>query len=122
VTQQPTPRPVVVVVPLPTDTPAAEVERTINLDLTVYYDSNLNFTPEITEGVEDVSVAIYDNTTNELLAFGYTNEAGSIRFGSLVVSGEVRISIPFLQFHQVVTSDSTVFIRIAPFLLPEEAS
>jgi hypothetical protein len=122
VTQQPTPRPVVVVVPLPTVTPAAEVEQTINLDLTVYYDSNLNFTPEITEGVEDVSVAIYDNGTNELLAFGYTNEAGSIRFGSLVVSGEVRISIPFLQFNQVVTSDSTVFIRIAPFLLPEETS
>ena len=68
----------------------AAAGREISFELTVYYDSNLNFTPELTEGVEDVGVAIYDNMTNELLAFGYTNEAGTIRFSSLTVTGMIR--------------------------------
>jgi hypothetical protein len=84
----------------------------------VYFDANQNFTPELTEGVENVAVAVYDNTTNELLAFGYTNESGVIRFSSLVVSGAVRVSIPYLQFNQVGTGTSNVFIRVAPFLVP----
>ncbi len=113
-TPQPTPRPVIQVIPLPTNTPVSVIQPTINLDLTVYYDRNGNFTPELTEGVEDVAVTIYDNATGELLAFGYTNEMGAIRFGTLAVSGPVRISIPFLQFTVVVTGDSTIFIRIAP--------
>ncbi len=94
----------------------AAAGREISFELTVYYDSNLNFTPELTEGVEDVGVAIYDNMTNELLAFGYTNEAGTIRFSSLTVTGMIRISIPFLQFNQIATGDSNVFIRVSPFL------
>ncbi|MGB3717685.1 MAG: hypothetical protein WA996_24945 [Candidatus Promineifilaceae bacterium] len=114
VTPQPTPRPVIQVIPLPTNTPVSIIQPTINLNLTVYFDRNGNFTPELTEGVEDVAVTIYDNATAELLAFGYTNETGAIRFGTLAVSGPVRISIPFLQFNQVVTGDSTIFIRIAP--------
>ncbi len=113
-TPQPTPRPVIQIIPLPTHTPVAVFQPTINLNLTVYFDRNLNFTPEIIEGVEDVAVAIYDNSTGELLAFGYTNETGAIRFGALAVSGPVRISIPFLQFNQVATGDATIFIRIAP--------
>ena len=72
--------------------------------------------------VEDVAVAVYDNTTGELLAFGYTNEAGVIRFSSLVVSGAVRVSIPYLQFNQVGTGTSNVFIRVAPFQLPADTS
>ena len=83
--------PNVQVQPLPTNTPVAAAGREISFELTVYYDLNLNFTPELTEGVEDVGVAIYDNMTNELLAFGYTNEAGTIRFSSLIVSGMIRI-------------------------------
>jgi len=113
-TPLPTPRPIIQVVPLPTNTPVAVFQPTISLNLTVYYDRNVNFTPELTEGVEDVAVTIYDNATGELLAFGYTNETGAIRFGSLTVSGPVRITIPFLQYNQVVTGDSTIFIRIAP--------
>jgi len=113
-TPQPTPRPIIQVIPLPTNTPAAVMQPTINLDLTVYFDRNGNFTPELTEGVEDVAITIYDNATGELLAFGYTNEMGAIRFGALAVSGPIRISIPFLQYNQVVTGDSSIFIRIAP--------
>lgn len=113
-TPQPTPKPIIQIVPLPTNTPAPGQQPTINLNLTVYFDRNLNFTPELTEGVEDVAIAIYDNATAELLAFGYTNETGAIRFGALAVSGPVRISIPFLQFNQVVTGDASIFIRIAP--------
>lgn len=117
-TVTPTPTPNVVIMPLPTSTPAAGAGRTVDFDLTVYYDANQNFTAELTEGVEDVAVAVYDNATNELLAFGYTNEAGVIRFSSLVVTGAVRVSIPYLQFNQVGTGTSNVFIRVAPFLLP----
>jgi len=112
----PTATPNILVVPLPTSTSPAVAGREISFDLTVYYDINVNFTPELTEGVEDVGVAIYDNTSNELLAFGYTNEAGTIRFSSLAVSGMIRISIPFLQFSQVASGDSNVFIRVAPYL------
>ncbi|MGD8584017.1 MAG: Calx-beta domain-containing protein, partial [Chloroflexota bacterium] len=86
-TLTPTPTPNVIIQPLPTSTPAVSSGRSVDFDLTVYYDANRNFTPELTEGVEDVAVAVYDNTTNELLAFGYTNEAGVIRFSSLVASG-----------------------------------
>jgi hypothetical protein len=118
----PTPTPNVVIMPLPTTAPPASTGRTVDFDLTVYFDANQNFTPELTEGVEDVAVAVYDNTTSELLAFGYTNEAGVIRFSSLVVSGAVRVSIPYLQFNQVGTGTSNVFIRVAPFLRPAEAS
>jgi hypothetical protein len=113
-TPQPTPRPVIQIIPLPTNTPVSVSQPAITLDLTVYFDRNENFSPELTEGVEDVAVTIYDNATGELLAFGYTNEMGAIRFGALAVSGPVRISIPFLQFSQVVTGDSAIFIRIAP--------
>jgi hypothetical protein len=117
-TVTPTPTPNVIIQPLPTSTPPVSAGRSVDFDLTVYFDANQNFTPELTEGVEDVAVAVYDNTTNELLAFGYTNEAGVIRFNSLVATGAIRISIPYLQFNQVGTGNSNVFIRVAPFLLP----
>jgi hypothetical protein len=113
-TVPPTPTPNVQVAPLPTSPPTGGTEQTLNVELTVYFDANMNFTPEQTEGVQDVAVSVYDNATNELLAFGYTNETGVIRFGSLVVSGALRISIPFLQYNQIVASDSNIFIRIAP--------
>ena len=121
-TVTPTQTPNVVINPLPTATPPVSAGRTVDFDLTVYFDANENFTPELTEGVEDVAVAVYDNTTGELLAFGYTNEAGVIRFSSLVVSGAVRVSIPYLQFNQVGTGTSNVFIRVAPFQLPADTS
>jgi hypothetical protein len=113
-TTPPTPTPNVQVAPLPTSPPSGGTQQTLSVDLTVYFDANMNFTPEQTEGVQDVAVSVYDNATNELLAFGYTNETGVIRFGSLVVTGALRISIPFLQYNQIVASDSNIFIRIAP--------
>jgi hypothetical protein len=90
--------------------------REISFNLTVYYDANMNFTPELPEGVEDVGVAVYDSTTNELLAFGYTDENGTVRFSALTVSGTIRISIPFLQFDQLATGESDILIRVAPTL------
>ncbi|HUS94332.1 MAG TPA: Calx-beta domain-containing protein [Patescibacteria group bacterium] len=110
----PTPTPNIQVIPLPTNTPATTTGQTVSFDLTVYYDENLNFSPELTEGVENVAVQIYDNLTNELMAFGYTNEAGTVRFSSLTLSGMIRISIPFLQYSQVTTGTSNIFIRVAP--------
>jgi hypothetical protein len=117
-TVTPTPTPNVVIQALPTSTPPASGGRLVEFDLTIYYDANQNYTPESTEGVENVAVAVYDNTTNALLAFGYTNEAGVIRFNSLVASGAVRVTIPYLQYSQVGTGNSNLFIRVAPFLLP----
>jgi hypothetical protein len=102
------------VAPLPTSPPVGGIAQTLNVELTVYFDVNMNFTPEQTEGVQDMAISVYDNATNELLAFGYTNETGMIRFGSLSVTGALRISIPFLQYNQIVASDSSIFIRIAP--------
>lgn len=116
VAASPTPTPNIQVVPLPTSTPLPVSGREVSFNLTVYYDANLNFSPDLTEGVEDVGVAIHDAATNELLAFGYTGENGSVRFSALAVSGTIRISIPFLQFNQVTTGDSDVLIRVAPIL------
>lgn len=118
--ETPTATPNIQVVPLPTNTPATVSGLVVTFDLTVYFDENLNFTPELTEGVENVAVQIYDNASNELLAFGYTNEAGTVRFSSLTVSGMIRISIPFLQFSQVATGTSNVAIRVAPIFTPAE--
>ncbi len=116
VAASPTSTPNIQVMPLPTATPFAVSGREISFNLTVYYDANLNFTPDLTEGVEDVGVAIHDAATNELLAFGYTGENGAVRFSALAVSGTIRISIPFLQFDQVATGNSDVLIRVAPIL------
>ncbi len=114
-TPEPTPRPEIIIVPLPTSTPSAGDAEVVNLDITVYYDANESFTPELNEGVVGVSVAVYDNATGALLAFGYTNDAGNVRFGPIAASGAVRVSVPFLGFSQVVAGgDSTILIRIAP--------
>ena len=79
-----TPSPVVIpevtIQPLPTATPPTGALQTATVNVTVFYDSNFNFTPEINEGIENVPVALYDNTNGRLLAFGYTNQAGVVRF------------------------------------------
>ena len=76
-----TPSPVVIpevtIQPLPTATPATSAQDSSTVNVTVFYDSNFNFTPEINEGIQDVAVALYDNTNGRLLAFGYTNQAGA---------------------------------------------
>ncbi len=115
-----TPRPNVQFAPLPTGTPAgASQGQTVVLDVTLYYDGNNNYTPELTEGIMGAAVAVYDGSTGALLAFGYTNEAGAIRFSQLVATGPVRVTVPFFSFSQVVSGGSgTINVRVAPSSLP----
>ena len=119
VTPSPTPRPVVVIQPLPTATPAGPPVQQINLEITVYYDLNNNFTPESTEGVMDVAVAVYDNASGQLLSLGFTNGDGRVRFGPLTTTGPVRLVVPYLNFSQIVADESAAIqLRIAPRPLP----
>jgi hypothetical protein len=110
--------PIIQIIPLPTRTPVVVTGQEVSIEITVYFDANLNYVAELAEGVENLGVAVYDNMTGELLAFGSTNEAGTIRFGPLVVPGTLRISIPFLQFEQIVVGDTSFDIRVAPLLPP----
>ena len=82
-------------------------------------DANQNFMPELTEGVMEVAVALYDATTGQLLAFGYTNESGIVRFAGVMTSGPVRVTIPFLNYVQTIApGQSELRLRIAPRQLP----
>ncbi len=118
-TLTPAPPPSVQIQPLPTATPSSGGQRIVVVNVTLYYDSNNSFTPELTEGIVDAAVALYDNSTGQLLAFGYTNEAGMIRFDSIVASGALRVVVPFLNYSQVVVGDeSNILIRVAPQPLP----
>ncbi len=113
------PPPVVGFQPLPTATPIAAQQQTTTVQVTVYYDSNRNFTPELTEGIMDVAVELYDNATGELLAFGYTNEAGVVRFDAIASSGAVRVEVAYLNYSQVVTGVSAnILLRVEPRPLP----
>jgi hypothetical protein len=118
-TATPTPRPSVQINPLPTPTPGSGIEQPINVNVTIYYDSNLNYTPEATEGIADIAVALYAQTTGQLLAFGYTNEAGMVQFTGVTVAGPARVSVPFLKFSQITSnSQNNILIRVAPQPLP----
>ncbi len=111
--------PVVTIQPLPTATPATGAQDTATVNVTVYYDSNFNFTPEINEGIIDVAVALYDNTNGRLIAFGYTNQAGVVRFEAIPSSGAVRVEVPLLNYTQIVgTGESNISVRVAPLPLP----
>ena len=91
----------------------------MTIDILVYYDENQNLNPELDEGIRDVAVAVYDTVSNELLAFGYTNESGGLHFGPLTVMGAARVEIPFLDYSRRVTDASEqIEIRIAPRPLP----
>ena len=118
-----TPSPVVIpqvtIQPLPTATPATGSQDTATINVTVFYDSNFNFTPEINEGIIDVAVALYDNTNGRLIAFGYTNQAGVVRFEAVPSSGAVRVEVPLLNYTQIVgTGESNINVRVAPLPLP----
>jgi hypothetical protein len=118
-TLTPAPPPLVEINPLPTPTPEAGGGRLATVNVTLYYDSNENYMPELTEGIVDVAVALYDNTTGKLSAFGYTNETGSIRFENIAATGALRVSVPYLNYSQVVFGDeSNILLRIAPQQLP----
>ena len=118
-----TPSPVVIpevtIQPLPTATPATSAQDSSTVNVTVFYDSNFNFTPEINEGIQDVAVALYDNTNGRLLAFGYTNQAGVVRFEAIPSSGAVRVEVPLLNYIQIVgAGESNISVRVAPLPLP----
>ncbi len=118
-TPQPVVIPIVTVVPLPTATPAQGGQDTSTVNVTVYYDANFNFTPEATEGIIDVAVALYDNTNGRLIAFGYTDELGMVRFESIVSTGAIRVEVPLLNYTQIVgPGESTIALRVAPLPLP----
>jgi hypothetical protein len=118
-TPTPTPRPNVFIQPLPTPTRVGPPVQSISIHVTIYYDVNLNYIPELNEGIGDVAVALYDQTTGQLLAFGYTNEAGMIQFNGITATGAIRVSVPFLGFSQIVAnSQATIVIRVAPQPLP----
>lgn len=113
------PPPVIGFQPLPTATPIAAAQQTTTVQVTIYYDSNYNFTPELTEGIMDVAVELFDNASGELLAFGYSNEAGVVRFDSIASSGAVRVEVSYLNFSQVVTGVSAnILLRVDPRPLP----
>jgi hypothetical protein len=118
-TPTPTPRPNVLIQPLATPTPAGLQLQSVTVHVTIYYDVNLNYTPELNEGIRDVAVALHDQTTGQLLAFGYTNEAGMVQFSGITAAGAVRVSVPFLGYTQIVAnSQANIVIRVAPQPLP----
>lgn len=118
-----TPSPVVIpevtIQPLPTATPALGQQNATTVNVTVFYDSNFNFTPEPNEGIIDVAVALYDNANGRLIAFGYTNQAGTVRFDAVPSSGAVRVEVPLLNYSQIVgPGETNIAVRVAPLPLP----
>lgn len=111
--------PVIQIQPLPTATPFGGGQQSVAINVTVYYDANFNYLPELNEGVRDIAVALYDNANGSLLAYGLTNPAGTVNFNSLTAVGAVRVYVPFLNYNQVVVGGgSTILVRIAPQPLP----
>jgi hypothetical protein len=118
-TPTPAPPPVVQFQPLPTSTPAGGGTQSANINVTLYYDSNNNFLPELTEGIVNAAVALYDNGTGELISFGHTNETGVVAFTAVNAAGAVRVVVPFLNYSQVVVgSNAEILVRVAPQPLP----
>lgn len=118
-TPTPAPPPVVQFQPLPTSTPAGGGTQAANINVTLYYDTNNNFLPELTEGIVNAAVALYDNGTGELISFGHTNETGVVAFSAVNAAGAVRVVVPFLNYSQVVVGGNTeILVRVAPQPLP----
>ncbi|RMF29584.1 MAG: hypothetical protein D6759_13605, partial [Chloroflexi bacterium] len=69
--------------------------------------------PDVGEGITSIPVYVYDATTNERLARGYTDASGYLRF-TVPASAAVRVSIPFFSFSQIVATDASIEVRIAP--------
>lgn len=112
------PPPLVTVQPLPTATPVAGGGQIVSIDVIIFYDSNNDYQPVLTEGIMGVDVALFDNATGDLLAYGQTNEAGMIHFETQAL-GTVRIVVPYLNYSQIIThSTDEVLIRVAPGTLP----
>ncbi len=120
-TPTPAPPPIIDVQPLPTMTPATGGQANATIQVTVYYDANNNFQPELNEGIVNAAVSLTDNSTGQLLSFGHTNEAGVVQFTNVNSIGAVRVDVPFLNHSQIVASgNSTILIRVAPRPLPNQ--
>lgn len=118
-TPTPAPPPVVQFQPLPTSTPAGGGAQAATINVTLYYDSNNNFLPELTEGIVNAAVALYDNGTGQLISFGHTNETGVARFTAVNATGAIRVVVPFLNYSQVVLNENAeILVRVAPQPLP----
>ena len=118
-TPTPAPPPVVQFQPLPTSTPVGGGTQAATINVTLYYDSNNNFLPELTEGIVNAAVALYDNGTGQLISFGHTNETGVARFTAVNATGAVRVVVPFLNYSQVVLGNNAeILVRVAPQPLP----
>lgn len=117
----PPPPPIVDVQPLPTVTPAAGGAVNATIRVTVYYDANNNFLPELNEGIVNAAVSLTDNSTGQLLSFGHTNEAGVVQFTNVNSIGAIRVDVPFLNHSQIVSGGSSeILIRVAPLPLPNQ--
>ncbi len=107
------------ILPLPTVPPDRQGAREIIIDLLVYYDANRNLNPEMEEGVRDLAVAVYEATSDELVAFGYTSVSGGLHFGPLSVVGDVRVEVPLLAYSRTIAGvREQLEIRIVPRPLP----
>ena len=118
-TATPAPPPVVQFQPLPTSTPSGGGTQSAVINVTLYYDTNNNFLPELTEGIVNAAVALYDNGTGELISFGHTSETGMVTFTAVNAVGAVRVVVPFLNYSQVVVGNNAdILVRVAPQPLP----
>ncbi len=111
-------RPLTTPTPVPVTTPAPQF---IPISILVYYDNNDDRQPGAGEGVAGVSAQAYEAATNQLLAQGFTDDQGSLEF-TVAAQGPVRVSVPFFGFSQLVTGDgASIYVRVSPQSLPEEA-
>ena len=92
--------------------------QAVTMELMVYYDENDNRAPDISEGVTSVSVRVLDRATNRLLGHTFTDSQGHATI-SVSAAGEVRLSVPYLGYSQVVKPPGKPFeIRLAALRLP----
>lgn len=95
----------------PTPTPAPGL---YTVELLLYYDQNEDGQPGAGEGIAAVSAQIYDVVTGELLAQGYTDDTGYLRFTVSSARG-MRLSVPFFEFNQVIAAaDTRIQVRVLP--------
>lgn len=108
-------RPLTTPTPLPATTPAP---RFVPLSLLVYYDANDDRQPGAGEGIAGISAQAYEAATNQLLAQGFTDERGGLKF-TVAAQGPVRVSIPFFGFSQLVAGEgASIYLRVPPQPLP----
>lgn len=118
-TPPPTARPNISINPVPTNPPVMTPSFSANLQVVLFYDRNQNNLPEIDEGIVDMAVLAKDSATGELLALGYTNDAGIIRFELQPSSQTINIMIPYLNIDQTVSTNSNdLLIKVASSTLP----